>query len=75
MICPECEKENKKSIVVEEGSSKTLMACLPFFDTNGDKHLHDSNIITTKYRCSNGHCWIEKKSGECWCGWKGKVFD
>lgn len=72
MICPECQKEGKKSMVYPGVSSTTLMYCAPFYDEKGEFHNHDSNITTTPYSCSNGHEWTEKSSGSCWCGWPHK---
>jgi len=69
MICPECKKENKKSRVYLGSSFTTLMAPVPYYDEDGRLHVHDPNITTISYSCSNGHSWTVKKSGECWCGW------
>ena len=71
VICPQCKKEGKKSMVYPYVAFKTLMYCAPFYDPEGRFHIHDSNVTTTEYSCSNGHEWTEKTSGECWCGWKG----
>ena len=53
MICPECKKEGKKSIVYPGYGSTTLMYCQPFYDENGKYHHHDMNTTTTPYSCSN----------------------
>jgi hypothetical protein len=42
----------------------------PFWDTDGNKHLHDTNVITGKYRCwSCDTTWMVPFNNECWCGW------
>lgn len=69
MICEQCEKENKKSKIYENGIISTCLYCLTFYDEDGKLHHHDSNIITMGYRCSNNHEWQVKNSGSCWCGW------
>lgn len=73
MKCPECVKENKKSEVYPSVGSTTSIYCQPFYDEEGNYHDHDSNIITTEYRCSNDHTWQEKTTGSCWCGWPGEI--
>ena len=69
MICPECKKEGLKSRVYVGPSTSTLMYCEPFYDEDGKLHIHDLNMRTTNYSCSNGHTWSENHSGKCWCGW------
>ncbi len=74
MICPECEKESKISKVYPGSSLMTLMYAAPFYDERGEYHHHDPNVITTTYKCTNGHAWTEiRKLGSCWCGWGDKV--
>lgn len=71
MICPECKEQGKKSRVYEGVSNTTLAWCGPFYDEEGQQHHHDSNTITSSYRCSEGHEWtVESQPGSCWCGWK-----
>ena len=69
MICSECKEKGDKSIVYPGTSSTTLLYCQPFYDGHGKYHHHDLNTTTTAYKCSNGHSWITKSEGECWCGW------
>ena len=70
MICPECKEQGLKSKIYQHGmGSTTLMWCPPFYDEDGQHHNHDSNTTTQGYRCSNGHEWVKKSSGSCWCGW------
>lgn len=66
MKCSQCIEENKKSTVSSEGCSTTLLGYGgPFYDEDGIYHDHDPNIVTTYYRCSNGHRWHEKGSKQC----------
>lgn len=69
MICKQCQDEGCKSRVFPGTSTSTLMLCRPFYDEDGKRHHHDINVITTNYRCSNGHTWTNHHSGQCWCGW------
>ncbi len=73
MKCPECEKENLESIIYKKGNSSTLVNYMPFYDKEGNYHNHDKNIATSDYKCSNGHRFIIKSSGSCWCGWKNEI--
>jgi len=63
MICPECQKEGKKSIVFIGVSSTTLLAVTPYYDEEGRFHFDDPNTTTTQYTCSNGHVWSENFKG------------
>ena len=69
MICEQCKSEDKKSNVSIGMTTVTAMCPIPYYDENGYYHHHDSNIRTINYLCSNGHSWVEKSSGKCWCGW------
>ena len=69
MICPKCKEQELKSGVFPGISTRTLVYCAPFYDESGNYHIHDSNITTTGYRCTNGHEWSDKSMGRCWCGW------
>lgn len=71
MICEKCKEQGLKSRVYTGCGMTTLMYCPPFYDEEGKHHTHDSNTTTIQYECSNGHKWSDKKSGSCWCGWKG----
>lgn len=69
VICLKCADDGETSIVEELGSMRTLMYSAPFYDQEGRRHHHDSNISTTGFRCSRGHSWETKSKGSCWCGW------
>ena len=72
VICKTCHEDDKKSTVFEVASQTTLVGYFPFHDETGRRHLHDSNDITTRYRCSEGHGWIDIHKKPCWCGWPEK---
>jgi hypothetical protein len=73
MICPKCEKEGLKSKVYPGVRTSMLLHCQPYYDEDGKLHHHDRNTATTGYNCSNGHYWLEKSIGNCWCGWPDDV--
>lgn len=77
MICIRCKEEGLKSKVFENGPGQmTLAYCPPFYDEDGKYHNHDSNHHTNNFLCSNGHLFVTKMTGSCWCGWnKDKVND
>ncbi len=68
MKCPTCVEEGEKSKIFPLGSSMTLMYCAPFYDEEGVYHHHDGNIITSEYRCSREHHWVEKRNPSCPAG-------
>jgi len=72
--CPVCRENGSDSQVMITSESQTYMKCLPYIGKGGKQHLHDSNIFSTEYECSNGHKWVDRESGKCWCGWKGEVL-
>ena len=39
-----------------------------YWDENDKHHVHDVNVTTTSYSCSNGHTFIAKSRKGCWCG-------
>jgi len=66
MICPECKKLGKKSLVYPGACMSTLLAAIPYYDEDGNYHFNDPNTVTQGYSCSNGHHWSENlnKDGE-----------
>jgi hypothetical protein len=60
MICKECQSRGVKSSIHELGSMTTLMGVSRSWDEDGNERLHDPNVTTTHYRCSNGHEWEDK---------------
>lgn len=65
MKCPACEREDLRSCVYPGMSTSTLMYFAPYYDEDGNYHMHDSNTHTTHYSCSNGHNWSESSTGRC----------
>lgn len=57
MVCPECAAAELRSRVVEIGRSSTMMDCPAFHDEDGALHVHDGNVTTLEYDCTNGHRW------------------
>lgn len=68
VICPVCQKENKKSKVYYKGKSTDLMGCPEFYDTEGNWYYHDINRKVSVYECTNGHAWGVTEFDQCWCG-------
>ncbi|KKN03026.1 hypothetical protein LCGC14_1111770 [marine sediment metagenome] len=69
-FCPRCQLKGNKSKIHPEGGQRTQMAPTVFWDEEGELHVHDRNVLTSKYHCSRDHRWEESESGSCWCGWK-----
>lgn len=65
MKCPFCEEEGKTSKVYVGIGSSTLMAHSPYYDENGQFHMHDPNTHTGNYTCSNGHAWSDSEIRGC----------
>lgn len=59
MKCPQCIKENKKSIVTEGSSIYNAVYYPNMYDEDGILIPKVSNKITTNYSCSNGHTWSQ----------------
>ena len=55
MICPECKEQGLKSKVFQDQSRTTLICAETFWDEEGEYHIHDPNVTTTEYHCSNEH--------------------
>jgi hypothetical protein len=69
VICKKCKDSGQLSTIRSLGTSQTLMTKDHFFDEQGDEHSHNPNIVTTLFRCSNGHRFQERSSWQCPCGW------
>lgn len=63
MICPKCKELGLKSTVTSYGSMSTLMGYPTYYDEDGNVHQHDSNRVTSDYRCSEGHRFISERKG------------
>ena len=73
MICPECQKEGKKSCV---HTDNVIARCAVhyrydnFRDEEGKEHIHDYEPRWTDYKCSNGHEFRRDHNRVCpTCGW------
>jgi hypothetical protein len=73
-FCPVCKEKGMKSCVYGGTGNVTLMHCPTFWDEDGNFHSHDINTSTATWRCSQGHTWITRESGKCWCGWSSTPF-
>ena len=69
MICEQCREEGKLSIVRVDSTKQSRMPTNHFFDEQGQEHSHNPNPVHTRFRCSNGHCFEEISSWQCWCGY------
>ena len=65
MKCPECIATNQRSMVHDQGSWTTAMGWSPYWDEDGNRHVHNPNTITTGYHCSNGHDWADESKRPC----------
>lgn len=59
MKCPQCIKEDKKSIVTQGSTYTTLVHFPKRYDENGILMPTGRNTLKTYYSCSNGHSWEE----------------
>jgi hypothetical protein len=66
MICPECEEQEITPVrIYEMGSTSTLLGWRgPYHDEDG-RHVHDPNIVTSTFQCSNDHVWFTKDKRRC----------
>jgi hypothetical protein len=55
MTCPECDDRNKTSIVYLRSTKRTDLGFTASDPAKGTPHLHDPNLLTEQYECSNGH--------------------
>jgi hypothetical protein len=72
--CPFCIEEDEKSRVYPSAwANRTLAYHPPYYDEEGHKHVHDSNVTSRQFKCSRGHVWEERISGSCpSCDWEGR---
>lgn len=69
MICETCQREGTRSNVYPEGGFRTLMVVNRYWDADGVEHVHDGNVYTEGYHCSEGHAWtIRRRRGCTACG-------
>ena len=63
--CHRCNELGLRSTVQGRGGVTTLMSYQPHYDEDGQLHLHDPNVHTALYRCSQGHTWTESWTARC----------
>jgi hypothetical protein len=64
--CPVCEEKGYKSEVTEGKSIKTFEpGGQTFEDSKGRNHSHDPSVITTGFRCSQGHGFVKSWIVKC----------
>lgn len=56
-VCKECKALGLKSKTYPGGCTSTMMACIDYYDEDGNYHNNKCNTCTCTYRCSNGHYW------------------
>lgn len=69
MICQACSNSAQRSTVRILGTKQSKIPTDVYFDEDGQQHSHNPNVVTTHYRCSNGHRFEERSSWQCFCGW------
>lgn len=72
MKCRKCVNEGLKSILHSGECTTTLMGFSPYWDEDGNEHVHNPNRTTQSYSCSNGHRYIELSNRPCPTCDKGK---
>ena len=71
MRCPTCVETGRRSRVAAGVTTSTSVFCQPFFDEDGRRHVHDTNVHATRHVCTRGHSFEVTERGHCWCGWSG----
>jgi hypothetical protein len=61
IVCPRCQDEGRESIVIEAGSSQTLLSSPRVFDKQGNEINSHANTRTTRFVCNRGHRWDIKE--------------
>jgi hypothetical protein len=65
MKCSECIKLGTVSTIrisQSQPASDIIWGRPEYYDETGVYHNHDPNILSTTYRCSNGHVWTDLSS-------------
>ena len=61
MICSVCrEKGMTSTVLADTGSTITCAVSPSWYNEDGVLVRKKSNVITTSFRCSNGHSWTKK---------------
>jgi hypothetical protein len=51
-----CPYDRCNSMLHYRGGEVTMLNVKFYYDREWNEHLHDPNIRTDNYKCSNGHC-------------------
>jgi hypothetical protein len=67
MRCPECERAGRAHTFHQERVSPEPRPPKVdiFWDEHGKKHVHDHEVRTWVYRCSNGHAYKQTAMSAC----------
>lgn len=69
MKCPECVKLGQRSQVRGgEGTVTSHLLVDRFWDEEGATHVHDPNVITSYFDCSEGHAFQQRRLRSCPAG-------
>jgi len=68
-LCYQCYEEGFENELEFQKMSQTVMAVNEFYDDDG-LHHHDPNVISTYYKCSEGHELVLMERSLCpICNW------
>lgn len=73
MICPECKKLSETSKFFPSEVLTTDIYYSSWYDEEGRQHIHDDNVKSFFWVCSNKHKGTGELDNRCWCGWIGNV--
>ncbi len=66
MKCEQCVQEGRKSRLYAPTSSfVTAMMHHPYYDEDGNYHVHDGNWRSSEWSSSNRHRWSVSSQGRC----------
>jgi hypothetical protein len=79
MKCQKCVDAGLRSkVYAPNGGVSTSMAFATYYDEDGFYHMHDPNIHTETWSCSNSHRWSRSWQVGCPalnCEWNAKRMD
>lgn len=65
VFCPQCQEVKQTSHVYVGAQMSTALHAPDYYDEQGVWHPGGNpNTITTRYTCSNGHTWEEKRKAD-----------
>lgn len=65
MTCPECASKNKTSTVYQRSSNRTEKSFQASAPGANGPHLHDPNVLTEAFECTNGHRFKRESRIRC----------